>query len=202
MLVEALGSKDSSLRSAAAMALSCIADKESPWYGGDSNSTETKVTETDQIIASLAVPALIDALRDSIGEHLGSQREIAKALQKIGDVRAVPALAELIRDEGARGEMRNIVDAIWALGDIGDVSAVPALVDVLSFDIPHRQDYVCEALSKISGGSSLLGKILLSRKMGLPAKTSALLRLPRASLALAAFRKSQAAASARKPPPS
>ncbi|HEX6940532.1 MAG TPA: M56 family metallopeptidase [Longimicrobiales bacterium] len=70
---------------------------------------------------SVAVAALIAALRDSIP----SVRAAAVyALGEIGDPRAVPALAAVVRSD-SDAEVRR--GAVWALGEIGDPAAVPAL---------------------------------------------------------------------------
>src|SRR6266446_2434826 len=59
------------------------------------------------------------------------RRYLALALGRLGDREAVPALLEVVRDEGAVGrpaDPETRVYALWALGAIGDPAALPELV--------------------------------------------------------------------------
>src|SRR5215471_3644649 len=74
--------------------------------------------------ASEAVPALIDALKDS---EAAVREQVAWALGAIGDHRAVDGLIGALSDSAA-GVRRQ---AAWALGAIGDRRAVSALTKAL-----------------------------------------------------------------------
>src|SRR6266540_2463690 len=59
------------------------------------------------------------------------RRYLALALGRLGDREAVPALLEVVRDEGGPGrpaDPETRVYALWALGTIGDPAALPELV--------------------------------------------------------------------------
>jgi len=71
--------------------------------------------------ASEAVPALVDALKDT---DAGVREQVAWALGAIGDRRAVDGLIGALKDQAA-GVRKQ---AAWALGAIGDKRAVTALM--------------------------------------------------------------------------
>lgn len=74
--------------------------------------------------ASEAVPALIEALKDS---DAGVREQVAWALGAIGDRRAVDGLIGALGDPVAAVRKQ----AAWALGSIGDSRAVQALMKAL-----------------------------------------------------------------------
>jgi HEAT repeat protein len=74
--------------------------------------------------ASEAVPALIDALKDT---DAGVREQVAWALGAIGDRRAVDGLVGALSDSVAGVRTQ----AAWALGAIGDARAVPGLTRAL-----------------------------------------------------------------------
>ncbi len=81
-------------------------------------------------------PELLDALKgetyawlDSLNEHSGDAVEVALATGRLGDRRAVPALAALIRDEAAESLKRQEAGRI--LGKLADVNATEALLEAL-----------------------------------------------------------------------
>ncbi|MGC8880568.1 MAG: HEAT repeat domain-containing protein, partial [Anaerolineae bacterium] len=69
----------------------------------------------------------------------------ARALGKIGDAAAVPALIEALRDEDE--DVRQA--AAEALGKIGDAAAVPALIEALRDEDMWVRRAAAEALGKI-----------------------------------------------------
>ncbi|HSB46542.1 MAG TPA: HEAT repeat domain-containing protein [Candidatus Bilamarchaeum sp.] len=75
-------------------------------------------------------PAVIDALIRALGDRRENVRmNAAKALGRIGDVRAVPGLIDIVSRDG--DEYARMA-AAEALGNIGDVRALPALIDRVS----------------------------------------------------------------------
>ncbi|MCK5176780.1 MAG: HEAT repeat domain-containing protein, partial [Candidatus Aenigmarchaeota archaeon] len=74
---------------------------------------------------SIAVPALIEALKD---KYVYVCNHAVMALGKIGDPKAVPALIELFENDIAKHIQGSVAEA---LGKIGDPKAVPALIDAL-----------------------------------------------------------------------
>jgi HEAT repeat protein len=94
--------------------------------------------------ASEAVPALIDALKDS---EAAVREQVAWALGAIGDRRAVDGLVGALTDS-APGVRRQ---AAWALGAIGDRRAVSALAKALKDADAGVRKQAAWALGAIGG---------------------------------------------------
>jgi HEAT repeat protein len=94
--------------------------------------------------ASEAVPALIDALKDT---DAGVREQVAWALGAIGDRRAVDGLTGALTDS-APGVRRQ---AAWALGALGDRRAVPALTKCLKDSDAGVRRQAAWALGAIGG---------------------------------------------------
>jgi HEAT repeat protein len=93
---------------------------------------------------SEAVPALIDALKDS---DAGVREQVAWALGAIGDRRAVDALVAALGDAAANVRRQ----AAWALGAIGDHRAVPGLTKALKDQDTGVRKQAAWALGAIGG---------------------------------------------------
>ena len=94
--------------------------------------------------ASEAVPALIDALKDS---DAGVREQVAWALGSIGDRRAVDGLVAALGDSVA-GVRKQ---AAWALGSIGDKRAVQGLMRALKDPDTGVRKQSAWALGSIGG---------------------------------------------------
>jgi len=90
----------------------------------------------------LAVPILIEALRDS---EWMIRYEAAIALGYLGDRTAVPALIQLLRD--SKSCVRTV--AAGALGKLQDPEAVPALIEALEDRDSWVREAACSALGNI-----------------------------------------------------
>ena len=93
---------------------------------------------------SEAVPALIDALKDT---DAGVREQVAWALGAIGDRRAVDGLVTALGDSVA-GVRKQ---AAWALGAIGDHRAVPGLTKALKDGDAGVRKQAAWALGAIGG---------------------------------------------------
>jgi HEAT repeat protein len=93
---------------------------------------------------SEAVPALIDALKDT---DAGVREQVAWALGAIGDKRAVDGLMGALGDAAA-GVRKQ---AAWALGALGDRRAVPALTKCLKDTDAGVRKQAAWALGAIGG---------------------------------------------------
>ena len=94
--------------------------------------------------ASEAVPALVDALKDT---DAGVREQVAWALGAIGDRRAVDGLIAALKDQAAPVRKQ----AAWALGALGDPRAVNALMAALKDSDPGVRKQAAWALGAIGG---------------------------------------------------
>lgn len=94
--------------------------------------------------ASEAVPALIDALKDT---DAGVREQVAWALGAIGDHRAVDGLVAALNDTAA-GVRKQ---AAWALGALGDRRAVQGLMHALKDADAGVRKQAAWALGSIGG---------------------------------------------------
>jgi HEAT repeat protein len=94
--------------------------------------------------ASEAVPALIEALKDT---DAGVREQVAWALGAIGDRRAVDGLVAALGD-GVAGVRKQ---AAWALGALGDRRAVPGLTRALKDADAGVRKQAAWALGAIGG---------------------------------------------------
>ena len=79
------------------------------------------------------------------------RRYLALTMGHLGDVRAVPALLEGLKDSDAENQMNTLL----ALGSIGDKSAVPNIVERLSSGDPAVRKMAAFVLSAIKDPSSI-----------------------------------------------
>ena len=93
---------------------------------------------------SEAVPALIDALKDT---DAGVREQVAWALGAIGDRRAVDGLVAALGDSVAAVRKQ----AAWALGALGDHRAVPGLTKALKDQDAGVRKQAAWALGAIGG---------------------------------------------------
>jgi len=128
------------------------------------------LTYLEQLGDSRAVPALVEALRDTsrdvraeavaaLGQIGDSQvvpnlikaleekdwavsQSAARALGRLGDVQAMPALIEALHNQDVRVRQ----SAADALGQLGNTQAVPALIDIL-----RHQLYACDSAAAALG---------------------------------------------------
>ena len=68
---------------------------------------------------------------------------------KLADKRAVPALVSILEQKDKKSE-REVLIAIWALGNIGDKSAVPILNSLLGDNNKYVRFNSTQALKKIT----------------------------------------------------
>lgn len=97
-------------------------------------------------------------------EHMGGditqiRAESARALGKIGDKAAVPALIDVVRSDN---DLWVRCMAVWALGELRAEEAIPALSKVLASNEAyywanqkHLYDYIMECLLKIATPEAL-----------------------------------------------
>lgn len=88
------------------------------------------------------------------------RRRAIDALGKIGSVSAVPALIEVLKDNHWSIQ-RN---ATHALGKIG-TPAVPALIEALKDSDPYVRGYAAEALGEIGDATTLPRKVLAEQRL-------------------------------------
>jgi HEAT repeat protein len=113
--------------------------------------TETDVFVREDITWSLARMgdlALLPLLHLLFDRNAATRLQAAHTLGKIGDARAVSALASALQDS----DRAVVMKAAFALGQIGDARAVPALIRLLSSEDDEIQAAAVEAL--VSFGSA------------------------------------------------
>ena len=104
----------------------------------------------------MSTPQITEALARLQDKDSYVRAAAARALGEIGDVSAVPALIETLRDD----HMGIRSSAAGALGKIGDVCAVPALIKRLKDEMDAVRCHAAHALSKIGDSVTLPRKIL------------------------------------------
>ena len=143
-LSEALGARDSRLRTIAAGLLAQIGHPSAlgPLLNALGDPDERVRYHAVEGLGRLGAPQALEPLVTILRDESSGLRNVAAAsLGSLGDRRAVPPLLEALRD--ANPELRH--RAATALGTLGDRAAVGPLIEAL--DDPHRWVRVQAALA-------------------------------------------------------
>jgi len=113
---------------------------------GGANQRWQAAFELTKVLQAGKDPALKDprfvdeavrTFKESASDDPRVRRYLALALGRLGDARAVPALAQAAKDaavDGPRPDPETQIYAVWALGAIGDPQAEPELVELARSD--------------------------------------------------------------------
>lgn len=120
------------------------------------DSSDEISIEVVQALGSIGYSAAVEPIIAKLNEKNPLIREKAiETLGKIRDKRAVPALASILEQKDSRSD-RELLTAIWALGNIGDKSAEQILISLIDEDTKYVRYNVERALSRIPDGEPYL----------------------------------------------